>query len=200
MARWIIVDGLLQARPTRVGTSILVLDGDRPFGAGYCPPRGDLRASIARLGRASDVVLLVAGSADLVEVGALLGRPVLRVESELMGARCPNGRLVPMVELAATRLGLALGMARPERVIEALGHRGVAPALVMLARDHDAPPRPGPGQPGVVAWLTTAKCSTKLGDYWSGAPVWVLERRLRLPPELAAFWGGAHACDSARSW
>jgi tetraacyldisaccharide 4'-kinase len=54
----VVVDGLLQAGPTRLFRSLLVLDGERPWGNGHCPPAGDLRAPPADLLRAADAVLL----------------------------------------------------------------------------------------------------------------------------------------------
>src|SRR5205814_587304 len=78
----ILVDGLLQARPRRLGLSILVLDGRAPWGAERCPPAGDLRAHRARLLAAADV-LLVRG-----ETGGIGSeKPVYRWSSDLLGAR-----------------------------------------------------------------------------------------------------------------
>jgi hypothetical protein len=60
---------------------------------------------------------------------------------------------------------------------------GIHPARVELASDHAvprAPARPG----GVDGWLTTAKCATKLGRAFAGAPVWTLAHRVRLPDAL----------------
>jgi tetraacyldisaccharide 4'-kinase len=189
-AEWIVVDGLLQTRPERLFSSLLVLDGDQPFGAAHCPPRGDLRASLRALGAACDLVLAGPGSATELEVRAALERdvPVLRYAVESHGARTPDGRRVSFAELAATRLGVVLAVARPERMLGWLRTRGVSPERVVVAADHEVPRAPRREHPP-RAWLTTAKCATKLGDRFAGAPVWVLERKLVLPAELGSFLG-----------
>jgi len=191
-ASWIVVDGLLQARPERLFASLLVLDGGRPFGAARCPPRGDLRASLRALGAACDVALVGPGAADELEIRAALGRrvPVLRFSVESRGAVTPEGRMVSFTELAATRVGVVLAVARPERVLDGLRARGISPEVVVVAADHDTPGAPRVARPP-DAWLTTAKCATKLGDRFAGAPVWVVEQKPLLPAELGSFLGVA---------
>jgi hypothetical protein len=36
----------------------------------------------------------------------------------------------------------------------------------------------------VDVWLTTGKCTTKLGSHYEGKPVSTLVHRIELPPEL----------------
>ena len=47
--RVLVADGLLQAAPRRLAAALLVLDALAPWGAGACPPAGDLRALPAAL-------------------------------------------------------------------------------------------------------------------------------------------------------
>jgi len=170
----VIVDGLLQTRPVRLGCSFLVLDGDRPWGAGCCPPAGDLRAERERLIAASDAVLAT---------GAFSWREhrVLGFERRLEGARDERGVLRPLAELSRARLGLALAIARPERVIGDLRRSKIEPARVVLAADHEKPALKPGRSVSLDAWLVTAKCATKLDKFAHGVPVWTLEESLRLP-------------------
>jgi len=197
----VIVDGLLQARPHRLGASILVLDSTRPWGAGRCPPAGDLRASPSALLAACDVVAIGPGPLRLSEEdldGVCHPLPsTVTFESELAGARTREGQLVRWPELAALRLGVALGVAHPERVLSELSGRGVVPLRVSLAADHGVP-RSLAGPP-LDAWLTTAKCATKLGDRLGGVPLWVLEHRVALPASFRRSFGAAGPLPPARS-
>jgi tetraacyldisaccharide 4'-kinase len=191
----VIVDNLLQTRPQRLSRSLLVLDAAQPWGAGHCPPAGDLRASPDRLLEASDAVLLcedpaVPRAPELA--GRTYGGPVFRAWSELRGAIAPGGNRLENTELAKLRLGLLLAIARPERVERALRVRGIVPATVKFFPDHWVPTPRSRNPSGEAqgararldAWLTTSKCATKLGDCFEGAPVWVLDHRLSLPAAL----------------
>jgi tetraacyldisaccharide-1-P 4'-kinase len=183
----VIVDGLLQARPRRLSLSLLALDGLAPWGAQRCPPAGDLRALRSRLLSACDAVLLAndpvlaQGNAPTSDL-QLHGKTVMSWSSELTGAWTPEGRFVNVSELARLRLGLLLAVARPERIQSALAARGIGTGEVVLYGDHTAP-RPPPGR-GLDAWLTTAKCATKVRQIAAAAPVWTLEHRALLPSEL----------------
>jgi tetraacyldisaccharide-1-P 4'-kinase len=161
LAELVIVDGLLQTRPERLACSLLVLDADEPWGSRRCPPVGDLRARPSALLGACDRVIVF--------------------HSEITGARTTDGRFIPARELRGRRLGLALALGRPERVVRELARLGVAPVRFEHAADHGrlwATRRPSAD---VEAWLTTAKCATKLDEFRGGGPVWVLEQRVTLP-------------------
>ncbi|MBI3202908.1 MAG: tetraacyldisaccharide 4'-kinase [Myxococcales bacterium] len=171
----VIVDGLLQARPVRVGCSLLVLDADAPWGAERCPPAGDLRAGRQRVLAAADAVVTTG------RVGAPI--PVFQFDTGVDGAIGPGGERVSLGSLGGLRLGLVLAIARPERVLGQLSALGICPAVVELHADHARiPPRRAP----VDAWVTSAKCATKLGSHRGGVPVWVLEHRVVLPSGLVA--------------
>lgn len=170
--RVMVVDGLLQAAPRRLSLSILVLDAVAPWGSGACPPAGDLRAPRGALLRAADLVaaILPAGEAmpeELVELGAVA------VESRIAGA---GGQ--PLAALAGLRLGLALTVARPARVIRALAAAGVHPAVTLIGGDHASPDLRGAAGHRVDAWLATARCAVRLPASLGGAPVWPLDHRL----------------------
>ncbi len=190
----IVVDALLQARPARLATSILVVDGHVPWGAARCPPSGDLRASRARLLDAADAVLAVCRP-GVAAARVTADKPVLRAESRIAGARAGSGELVGLETLRARRVGVVLAIARPERVLAALAEAGVRPAEVELFGDHDRPRSRAPRGARVEAWLTTAKCATKPGWVADFQPLLVLEQRLALPDAIDAFTGGQHAPD-----
>jgi tetraacyldisaccharide 4'-kinase len=182
LADVVIVDSLLQTRPKRLALSLLVVDGRAPFGAGHCPPCGDMRASKAALLAACDAVVSI--DVPCVE----LGRPSFVVPARLCGAREPDGTLRMPRELARLRLGLAVAVARPERVLTTLAEHGIVPRAVHCAPDHGVP---RPPRVAVDAWLTTPKCATKLGQRLNGAPLWSLEQRLALPDSLVALAGAS---------
>jgi tetraacyldisaccharide 4'-kinase len=196
LAPRVIVDGLLQAEPERLALSVLALSADRPWGAGRCPPAGDLRASRAALLEATDVVTRVSSGAlpggpghegerqfsPFLSAGS---RPVVDVGSELLGAMDSDGQSVPLTLVAGRRVGVVLAVARPDRVLASLASLGIVPVQIRLFRDHAAPrPRlllPSGGASRPEVWLTTSKCATKLGAAYEGAPVLVLAHRLTLP-------------------
>jgi hypothetical protein len=43
----------------------------------------------------------------------------------------------------------------------------------------------------VDAWLTSAKCATKLRSHLGRAPVWVIDHRLEVDPALVDFVDGS---------
>ena len=216
LAPIVLVDALLQARPERLDLSLLVLDADAPWGAGRCPPSGDLRADRARLLAACDAVVLSGRAGgrgrSLVEgLCRAAGRPVFEAPGRLEGARTPDGTLLTIPELAGRRLGLTLGVAHPGRILIALQDSGVTPVCTSLHADHAAPIPAGRG-PAPEAWLATAKCATKLSRDLRGVPVWVLEQALRVPgslldlvapgaapdqPDVALTYGGKPVVESA---
>jgi tetraacyldisaccharide 4'-kinase len=189
LAPQVLVDGLLQSRPIRLDLSILVVDAAEPWGSDACPPSGDRRARRETLLSACDLVLCVQGptrpSAEL-ETG---GVPVLRASSEISGALDPEGRHVPVRELASLSLGAVLAIARPTRLLRDLELLGVRPSPVRLAADHTRP-APSRRPARVDAWLTTAKCATKLGPKFEGSPLWTLCHRVQLPAAVLAVASG----------
>jgi tetraacyldisaccharide 4'-kinase len=176
----VIADALLQARPARVHTALLVVDGARPFGAERCPPAGDLRARRQRLLDATDAVVVVGEPSASIPPWL----PTFRARAVLDGARCSGGPGWSVAELRGLRLGLALAIARPERVLASLRAVGIEPVALSLSADHG---RPRAVPAAVDGWLTTAKCATKLGHTLGGAPVWPLLHRLVPEPGLLSW-------------
>jgi tetraacyldisaccharide 4'-kinase len=174
--------------------SVLVLDAAQPWGAGVCPPAGDLRAPVQALWQAANVVLWRGNVARPPDTQ--LARRQLHFCDAIAGARAPDGALLTLAELARRRLGLVLALARPERVERELARHGVHPQLTLQYADHaELPPPPAAllARAPVAAWLTTAKCATKLGPSYAGAPLLVLEQRVELPPELVEICTGRAA-------
>jgi tetraacyldisaccharide 4'-kinase len=187
---WVLVDGLLQTRPRRVHCSLLVLDAATPWGAGHCPPVGDLRAERNRLLEAADAVVVV--GEESAPPGLNCGSmPIFHVPSEVRGAHTPDGTPVGLAALRRARLGLWLAVARPDRILRSLQAVGVRPRVVSLEADHAHPPRGSRlGTDRVDAWLTSAKCATKLGPSLGRAPVWVIDHRLGIDRALVDFVAG----------
>jgi tetraacyldisaccharide 4'-kinase len=206
-APWLVVDGLLQARPERLSCSILGLDGRRPWGQGQCPPLGDLRAPPEALLNAADVMATVR---DADEESANEGvRPTRDpgrasellhwdVTGRVAHAVDAAGRQVTLAELASQRIGVLLTIARPERVMDALACRGLFAIRFVRFGDHDRPSQAeldriahGPG-PRVDVWITTEKCATNLPASLSRAPILALRHELDLPANLLRIVASRH--------
>jgi len=159
-ASWLVLDGVLQARPQRLARSLLALDEHLPWGSGKCPPAGDLQAPPAALLAASDAMVVV-GDAEGFDGDAL-------------------------ADLRGTAFGLLLAIGRPDRVIRTLAARGLHPTATIRLGDHDRPTaqeleRQARRKQRVKLWLTTPKCALKWPREVAGAPVLALDRRVELP-------------------
>lgn len=180
----VLVDSLLQTAPERLALSVLVVDGRAPWGAGACPPVGDLRARRERLLRATDV-LLAEGSLGAFEDVAI---PCQRFafQRQPVSVELPNGQLWPLSALADKRLGLLTTVARPERVREKLLAHGITVAEWRSGADHSPikERQPHPSPPPVDVWLSTRKCRERVGQVFENIPVWVLVERVDLPEQL----------------
>jgi tetraacyldisaccharide 4'-kinase len=175
----IVADGLLQTSPAPLSVSVLVLDALAPWGSGSCPPAGDLRAPRGALVAAADVVAAVipeGGAPDpSLPPGAVL------VPSHIAGAVSGAGEAIPLAALAGLRVGVVLAIARPGRVLAALGRAGVRPVVTVRLGDHAVPAGEvlaGAARAGVEVWLTTARCAVKLPLEIGGAPVLWLDHRV----------------------
>ena len=180
--RYLVFDGLLQARPRRLARAILLVDGERSFCDAHCPPAGDLRAPPHALLRAADTVVAVGDVLDGAEA-----------VSHLEQARCADGRAVPLADLRGARLGLLLTIARPGRVIAGLARRGLCPVATFVFPDHHRPTAAELGRATartthrIDAWLVTGKCATKLPSSLAGAPVLALEHAVQLSDRLVTW-------------
>ncbi len=200
-ASFVVLDGVAQTAPRRASLALLALDADAPWGAGACPPAGDLRAPVASLLAACDRVVVVddapevSGRADRSAAGA---RSPLRARVASSGAHLGT-RPIGWTELASLRIGVVTTLARPSRVVAFLARRGVEPAVVVDGSDHAPLPASSLRRARaarVDLWLTTAKCALQLAradaadrarpsaDGLGDAPLAVLDYALVLSPEL----------------
>jgi len=195
-AQIVLVDGLLQASPKPLGWSALVVDGRRSWESNRCPPAGDLRASPAALLAASDDIVEVFDRFDAPVAGSPKSdveaprtgyRAVFRVTSDIVAISDARSEMLPLDTVANRRVGLLAAVARPERIVAALAARRITPIDIRLFGDHRSLPERrwrARGRAPVDVWITTGKCSTKLGSHYEGKLVWTLVHRLALPAEL----------------
>ena len=179
-----VVDGLLQAAPTRLAGSILVLDAAAPWGSGACPPAGDLRAPREALLAAADHVVAVGAG----EPSAELPPEAIAISTRIEGAIAANGERWSLASLARLRVGLFVAIARPSRIEAALRGAGIDPRPVIALADHAVPSARDLVRAArfeVDVWLTTARCAVKLPAAIEGAPVLALEHRLDVAPLCA---------------
>jgi len=172
-----VLDGVAQLSPRRADLALLAVDAACPWGAGSCPPCGDLRAPREALLSACDRVVAI-GEVDgrLAGGGAVVD--LARVRSD--GARLAT-RTVGWNELRASRVALWTTIARPERVLGHLSRQGVVPVVVVTLGDHAAPSRGDSSRAierarraDVDLWLTTSKCATRIPPM-GGVPVATLD-------------------------
>lgn len=182
----LVVDGLLQTAPARLADAILVLDASAPWGAGRCPPLGDLRAPPAALLAAADHVVALHGAGALAP-SADLPAGAVQLDASIAAAVESDGRTHALASLAGCRVGLLVAIARPDRLLAGLAAQGIRPAAVLALADHASF---GPSverrarRAAVDAWLTTARCATKLPPRFGGAPVLALDHRVDVAPLL----------------
>jgi tetraacyldisaccharide 4'-kinase len=195
--RVLVADNLLQAAPRRLHAAILTLDATAPWGAGACPPAGDLRAPVRALLAAADhVAAILPEGTTLSPVLAALG--AIPIPSRIDGALAPDGAHLPLSALASLRVGLFLTVARPSRIVAALAALDLEPVTTICLADHAVP---GPGdlaaaaRARVDAWLTTVRCATKLPPRIGSAPVLALSQRLEVGGLLARIGGFPKGTD-----
>lgn len=182
----VVIDGLLQAAPERLGLSVLVLDGRLPWGSGRSLPAGDLRADREAVLRACDQVVVVDDPLQPAMAAPFPSaiRAVLHFEGFLV-----RGRSLPIAAGQEARLGLLLLVARPQRIAASLQARGIRPLCQWWGGDHATPgPRDVRDLEALArrhrldGWLVTPKCATHLSS-GVGAPLWVMETTVRLDPQ-----------------
>lgn len=111
--------------------------------------------------------------------------------SRVAGAVSAAGETVALDTLAGLRLGLLLAVARPERIVSALAHAGVRPEVTLRLADHAVPSASALARAGrgLDAWLTTARCATKLPAAIRGKRVLALDHRLDVAALVARLAG-----------
>jgi tetraacyldisaccharide 4'-kinase len=166
----LVLDGVHQTAPTRASLSLLAVDADEPWGrAEAVPPRGDLRAPVAALLAAANLVVRVGEDS-----------PDARVTSD--GARLGD-TLLPWDELRPLQLGFACALARPRRLLRSLARHGITPVAMAFAQDHHPVAARALRRP-VDLWLATAKCALHVPP--TRAPVATLEHDVVCSPTLRA--------------
>ncbi len=160
MADVCVVDGLVQAAP-RAALSLLAVDPDTPWGAGACPPAGDLRAPVRALVSAVDHVVPV-----------VRGAPRL-VSSARAGQAPPS--------LVGRSVGVLTACGHPERFVAAARALGLRVTHVVRAPDHGPAPA---ALPHVDAWLASPECALHLEG--RGVPTVELRSDVLLPREVLA--------------
>jgi len=182
--RVIVVDGLLQTAPSRLAASLLVVDAAAPWGAGACPPAGDLRAPPDALRAAADLVVAITPE----EAGARLPAGAILVPSRVTAASRASGERVALSALVGRKVGLFVAIAHPERVLAALARVGITPDPVISLADHAQPSVrefARAARARVDAWLTSTRCAVKLPPTLGDAPVLALEHCLDLAELMA---------------
>jgi len=191
-AETLIVDGLFRSRSGRAHQTVLVLDGERPWGAGRCPPLGDLRAHPRALLAAADVVAWTrddeedAPPPDVSPRGE--NRRLAYVTASMSHAVSQRGARLALTELPAP-IGLITAIAHPERVLGALERRGIRIADWVRLADHataaEAKRKLASRSP-VSVWLTPARCAVCLPSEVHGAPILALDHQVDATELLAA--------------
>ncbi|HEU4412276.1 MAG TPA: tetraacyldisaccharide 4'-kinase [Polyangiaceae bacterium] len=172
--RCVVVDGG-PGPPRASGLRVLALDGPKPWGAGACPPAGDLRAPAAALEASADLVVRIWDELDAAAAGP---------DDATYGLALPGG-------LGGASAGVVTAIARPERFVRALRRRGVEPRLHVELADHAGPGAARaldaalarlPTRPDVL--LTTEKCKVWLPARAAGVPLLAVPCALRPPRAL----------------
>jgi tetraacyldisaccharide 4'-kinase len=187
-----VVDGLCQTTPRRATLALLALHASAPWGAGHCPPRGDLRAPVEKLLSSADRVVLIGGQA-----GGERSGPFDTAQVVSAGAWLPEPRpvLLDWASLRGPRVGLWTCLARPERLVGFLATRGIRLSHTRFGPDHGVGANHGkrsrvclPHIPDLDLWLTTAKCRTHLPPppLEEGIPVATLDHAVRLSAGLCS--------------
>jgi tetraacyldisaccharide 4'-kinase len=172
----LVLDGVLQTAPPRASLSLLAVDAEEPWGrAEAVPPRGDLRAPVAALRAAADLVVRVGADsrdAAVTSNGAHLGDTFYSWDA-----------------LRPLRLGLACALARPQRLLRSLARHGIHPVATAFAGDHRPITARALRHP-VDLWLASAKCALHMAA--AGAPLATLQHDVACSPTLAARLSVAH--------
>jgi tetraacyldisaccharide 4'-kinase len=175
----LVLDGVAQIAPRRADVAVLVVNSEI---ANACPPAGDLRAPLSALRNLADVVVRIS-DADHVDVAAdeICARAISN------GARGANGDVITFDALSKMRVGLALSIAHPERVLRMLARRGVVPALCAYVGDHAGfdlrrvMTRVSSRDSSFDAWLITEKCAAFVAPTWHDTiPIYVVGHELEL--------------------
>lgn len=194
-----VLDGPLQIAPRPASLALLALSAEAPWGAGHGPPAGDRRVPPgAALGACDLAVVLHDEATPAPDLVALLGAqvPAVTCALHLPGVRLLatdsvhplNTPLVGWEAVRGLRVGVATGIARPQRLLAMLARRGIVPLRIAAGSDHCPPDLSTVARVGgaVDLWLTTGKCAAHwVGDpRGSSVPLATVELRIALPQPL----------------
>lgn len=186
--------------PVRAGSGIpcetvLTLDASLPVGR--CPPLGDLRAPLDALVACSTHCAVLCDPLLLPSALSSIPRGAVPLDNQIIGAVDSQGMHFNLEYLKSFRIGLILGVARPNRIVFGLRARGIDPEPLLLFGDHARfsvahleeeyhryrrPFKENNNTPEL--WLTTARCAPKLPPALWGAPVLALSHRIDARPLL----------------
>ncbi len=176
----LIFDGVLQAAPRPFDLAVLCVHASTPWGAGRCPPAGDLRAPVDELVEAADVVV-ARGPTPCTIPGALV------IEERLESARClQTAQSLPLSAFTGMRVGVVLTVARPSRVLADLEKSGIRITRKVLLGDHQSLGSVLADSSDVDAWLMTPKCAAKVPPGHVSERVWVTRTSVMGLQPLAA--------------
>lgn len=143
---YVVLDDGFQHRRLRRDLDIVCLDAERPFGNGMCLPAGDLREARGGLRRAGLVLLTrseglaPAERADRVaRVRDLASRAVpvfTTAHTPVDVVEQPTGVVAPLASLAARRVVLLSGIARPASFRRTATELGAEVVADLRYRDH----------------------------------------------------------------
>ncbi len=189
-ARVAVVDGVAQTAPVRAHLALLAVDARKPWGAGACPPRGDLRAPRGTLVSACDGIVAIGDDTVLSNELSAFDRPIHQV-GVVAGGAWLDGQRLDWAALRRRRVGLWTSVARPTRILDLLARERIAPRVIAAHADHSVAStaettvraRQAAAEK-IDLWLCTAKCAVHLPHQLEQVPVAVLEYELSLGTSL----------------
>lgn len=189
--------------------NLLLLDSRRPFGNGYCLPRGVLREPADGINRAHALILTrwteTEGALCRRHLIALRaqGRPVFRCRHEPDGLFCATGgEVIDVRTIRGKRLFLFSGIARNDSFHESVARLGGEILGVMAFEDHHRYTEKDLRRIWCAAKrlraekvVTTEKDSVNISDEMPSSPeLWVLRVAISFGEDTAAFH------DYLKSW
>jgi tetraacyldisaccharide 4'-kinase len=175
----LVLDGVAQISPRRADVALLVTSSQLAIA---CPPAGDLRSPFPALKALADFVVRISDEDNFDLAEDEIG---VRVISE--GARAANGDVITFEALSNMRVGLALSIAHPERVLRMLSRRGVVPVACAYVGDHAgskirrAIEQVSRRDGSIEAWLISEKCASFVAPTsHDTVPIYVVAHELEL--------------------
>ncbi|AHK78889.1 tetraacyldisaccharide 4'-kinase [Ectothiorhodospira haloalkaliphila] len=158
----IVTDDGLQHYALRRDLEIVMVDGERRFGNGFCLPAGPLREPLERV-READYVVVTGGEAQS-------GEYAMRLVSQVaMSVRDP-GRTRPLSDFVGQRVHAMAGIGHPPRFFAMLRERGLEVVEHAFPDHHvygNCDIRFGDGSPVLMTEKDAVKCRGIAGpEHW----------------------------------